>query len=288
MLNVHPLFDPGVSMSGDTSAFFDVKRENQIATISVLDTATREKMRSKGGSSHWEMAKVLNEIRTDNSIRVIVITGAVDGEFWCPPPQAAQDDEHRQVQRSSSAALWRTFTGTTMLHEVMAEIEKPIVARVNGDAVGTGASVLFNSDLSVAVEDAMIVDHHMSMGELDKWGAPFGMVPGDGGLALAPLHMPPMMMKEFLMLAKPFSARAFADLGIINYAVARSELDAVVDDLVARLLRRSSYALAWTKRVANRQTVAHMNMTWDAASAYEHINFLQHQLLGEGKKYTLD
>src|SRR6185437_10482062 len=98
-------------------------------------------------------------------------------------------------------------------------------ARVNGDAVGTGASVLFNSDLSVAVEDALIVDHHMGMGDHEKWASDFGMVPGDGGLALAPLHMPPMMMKEFLMLARPFTAKEFADKGIINYAVPREELD---------------------------------------------------------------
>lgn len=275
-------------MGAGSSDFFEVTRHDQVATIAVADSATREELRSKGGSIHWHYAQLLNELRTDNSVRVIVLTGASDGEFWVPPLAAARDAEHSKAHRSNTSSLWRTFTGVNIAHQAMAEIEKPIVARVNGDAVGTGASVLFNSDLSVAVEDALIIDHHMAMGEHEKWAADFAMVPGDGGLALAPLHMPPMMMKEFLMLARPFTARDLADKGIINYALPRAELDAKVDELVGRLLARSSYALAWTKRVANRRTVEHMNATADAASAYELVTFLTHELLDEGQKLTLE
>ena len=130
-----------------------------------------------------------------------------------------RDADHSRARHANPSTLWRTFTGISIAHEAMAAIEKPIVARVNGDAVGTGASVLFNCDLAVAVEDTLIADHHLSMGELEKWGTTFGMVPGDGGLALAPLHMPPMKVKEFLMLAEPYSAKEFAEQGIINYAV---------------------------------------------------------------------
>src|SRR6185312_10315262 len=153
----------------------------------VADSATREAVRLKGGSIHWHFAQLLNDLRTDNSVRVIVLTGATDGEFWVPPLAAVRDAPHSRAHRSNTSALWRTFTGVNIVHQALVEIEKPIVARVNGDAVGTGASVLFNSDLSVAVEDALIVDHHMGMGDHEKWASDFGMVPGDGGLALAPL-----------------------------------------------------------------------------------------------------
>ena len=275
-------------MASNESPFFDVVIENQVATIQVLNSSSREELREHGGSIHWEYAKLLNDLRTDNGVRVVVITGVKDGEFWVPPLANAQQSKTSKRLRSNSGALWKTFTGITIAHQAMAEMEKPIVARVNGDAVGTGASVLFNSDLSVAVETAIIADHHMSMGELPKWATAFGMVPGDGGLALAPLHMSPMKVKEFLMLAKPYTAREFADQGIINYAVEREELDEVTDDIVRRLLRRASYALAWTKRVANRRLVEHMNLTLDAASAYELVNFLTHEFLDEGSKQVLD
>jgi hypothetical protein len=48
-----------------------------------------------------------------------------------------------------------------------------------------------------------------------------------------------------------------------------------VDDIVGRLLKRSAYALAWTKRVANRHLMAQLDMTLDAGAAYELVNFHQ-------------
>jgi enoyl-CoA hydratase/carnithine racemase len=87
--------------------------------------------------------------------------------------------------------------------------------------------------------------------------------------------MSPAKAKEYLFLAKPYTGRELADAGIINYAVPTAELDGVVGDMVERLLKRSAYALAWTKRTANRHVVQQLNLTLDAAAAYEMVNFLQ-------------
>jgi hypothetical protein len=62
----------------------------------------------------------------------------------------------------------------------------------------------------------------------------------------------------------------------------------VVDDIVARLLKRSAYALAWTKRIANRHVVEQLNRTLDAGAAYEMVNFLQIEKLGWQDKKSLD
>ena len=71
---------------------------------------------------------------------------------------------------------------------------------------------------------------------------------------------------------------------MINYAVPREELDAKVDELVNALLRRSAYALAWTKRTANRLVAQAVNTTIDASVAYEMINFLQLARVGHDPK----
>lgn len=277
--------------SGDGGGFFWLERDGQVARIAVAGCADREEPRRHGGSVHWEFAALLNRLRTDNGVRVIVITGAADGEFWVPPPTAVEGAAHSRKHRSDPAALWRTFTGITQLHQAMAEIEKPIVARVNGDAVGTGSSVLFNSDLSVAVADALVADHHLGMGDIPRYGSSFGMVPGDGGLSLVPLHMTPMQAKEYLMLAKPYRAGELATMGLINLAVPAGDfgaLDAAVDDLTERLLRRPAYALAWTKRVVNRRVAEHLNLTADAAAGYELVTYLQHEMQDDAQSQTLE
>ena len=159
----------------------------------------------------------------------------------------------------------------------MTEIEKPIVGKINGDAVGFGQSLAFGCDIIVAAQNARFVDHHMGMDEVEGFEREFSIVPGDGGLGLLPLFMSPARAKEYLMLAREYRADELERLGIINYAVPPGELDAKVDEIVARLLKRSAYALAWTKRVANRRVAQHLNLTLDAAAAYEMLTLVHRQ-----------
>ena len=157
----------------------------------------------------------------------------------------------------------------------MVDLDRPIVAKVNGDAIGWGSSVAFASDFIIAREDARIADHHMGMGEVQPFRTAAGMVPGDGGLAHIPSHMSPMLAKEYLMLARVFTGRELADMGVINYAVPAAELDARVDAMVAALLKRSAFALAWTKRVAGQHIKAQLQLRLDAAAAYQLVNIYQ-------------
>ena len=125
-------------------------------------------------------------------------------------------------------------------HQTLAEMEKPVVGKINGDAVGFGQSMAFACDIIVAREDAVFMDHHMGgvretvdeSGNVRQMGHEFSNVPGDGGLALIPLLMPLPRAKEYLMLAEPYKATDLAELGIINHAVPAAELDAKVDDIV--------------------------------------------------------
>ena len=176
----------------------------------------------------------------------------------------------------------------------MAEMEKPIVARVNGDAIGFGQSLVFACDIIVARKDANFLDHHMAGsfraeygGEMKDGGHAFSSVPGDGGMALVPLFMSPTKAKEYLMLAKPYTAVEMERMGVINYAVEPEELDAKVQEMVDGLLARGSYALAWTKRVVNRRVVDHLNMTLDAGIGYEMATFLQLDRLNGVEPKTL-
>ena len=77
-------------------------------------------------------------------------------------------------------------------------------------------------------------------------------------------------------------------MNVINYAVPEAELDAKVNELAQALLRRSAFALAWTKRTCNRHVVNQLNMTLDAAAAYEMVNFLQLERLGGKDPLSLE
>ena len=266
----------------------DIVRNGQIATIELkrLEKHVRELMRTekRGGAQRAsEVARALNELRNDDSIRVIVITGKAD-VFTIPPSSYGH--------HGNPGNDWDIMSGVTKAVEAMCTIEKPVIAKVNGHAVGFGANLVLACDFIIAREDAIIADHHMSAGDLVIDGQMVGsadhcMVTGDGGTVFAPLKMPLAMAKEYLMLARPFTAKELATMGVVNYAVPASELDAKTDEMAQRLLKRNAYALAMTKRVLNKQAMAQFNQSHDASLAYEFLNFYmqtpQAKELGKGR-----
>ncbi|MFQ5426548.1 MAG: enoyl-CoA hydratase/isomerase family protein [Gaiellales bacterium] len=257
--------------------------DGQVATVTIIPPRNLE-----GGTAdlHWELGEVFSQLRGDTTTRVVVLTGE-DGELYQPMSGEFYDTPELRGYVADPEHSWKTFTGLVRLHQTMAELEKPIVGKVNGNALGFGSSLVLACDLIIADEEALIIDIHLGMGEVKEGGPNFGIVSGDGGSALAPLFFSPAKAKEFLMLAKRYTGRELADMNVINYAVPASELDAKVDEIVQALLRRSSYALAWTKRTCNRRVADHLNMTLDSAAAYEMVNFLQIDRLDGSDPMTL-
>jgi len=264
--------------------------KDQVATIRqrTRDEMTPEQIAQAGRSPAPmpALAQLLEAIRADDGIRVVVLHRG--GGKQAGIPGATYESKEWQAHHNDPATLWKTFNGIIRLHEVMASMEKPIVAQVNGDVIGAGCNIVFASDLIVAREDARFIDHHLGMGQANPIGPPFGLVPGDGGMALAPLYFSPPLAKEFLMLAKEYTARELADRLIINYAVPADQLDTLVSDLVKRLLERPAYPLAWAKRVANRHVIEQLNRTLDASAGYEMAGLMQLERNGWADKKTLD
>lgn len=262
-----------------------ISMRDQVATIKLRPVSVTFQ-ESPPGDPHIELPTALEAMRTDGDIRVIVITGESDGEFLC----AGSPDYYRSDKAADRLAdpygQFPVGQGVMRTFQAMTEIEKPIVARVNGDAIGFGQSIVLGSDLIIAREDVFISDVHLGMGEVVRSdsgsavGLPFGVAPGDGAGALIPLFLTPALAKEYMFLSKSYTAAELADMHVINRAVPAADLDAVVDGYVERLLKRSAFALAWTKRILNRRVADQLNLTLDASSAYEQLSLLQIQHLG--------
>ena len=258
----------------DYSSFVSAKVTcaEQVATVEIVPYGPELESRDR----HWEMGELFSRMRGDNSIRVVVLTG--QGEDFLVPPARVAPGSTRGY--TDPQVAWNIFTGLIRCHEAMALMEKPIVAKVNGNAIGFGANLVFASDLIVMSTSARIADHHLAMGDVPGVDLAFGVVPGDGGLARMPTIMTPVRAKEYLMLAREFSPAELEAMGAINYAVTPDELTPRIDEMVAALLRRPAYSLAWTKRLANKAIIAHLNSVLDAAAAYEMVDFFHLEKMG--------
>lgn len=257
-----------------------VTRADGIGTIAILPTS---KHRQGGaGSAHSELGTALTDFRFDHDIRVVVITG--DGEtFYLGPPGRPR------MEGRIPGDDWDLTQGLQHTLQTVIEMEKPVIAKVNGHASGFGASLIFACDFIIAFEDAVLGDSHLGMGEGKHFplGRPdSGTAPGDGGNVFVPLYMSPPVAREYLWLARQFTGAELARMGCINAAVPATELDEAVQRMAESLIRRPPYALALAKRAFNRYLAERFNQSFDLAWSYEMLNFYQHGRYEGGRGTT--
>ena len=215
---------------------------------------------------HSEFSDVLWRLRFDNDVRVVVLRGAGERYFLSHFPEepsaeaVVTEDRYYEILNNSSPAMI----------ESILRMPKPVIAMVNGDALGIGASIAFACDIIIAAEDAYITDSHMAKYYWsDDADIHDGAVAGDGGAVFWPLNMALCIAKEHLMLARPTTAKELWDMHSINRAVPRSELQKTVDDMVSLLLDRPAWALGWTKLAVNKRVLQNAELTLQASLALE-------------------
>ncbi len=143
----------------------------------------------------------------------------------------------------------------------MLDFPKVLVAKVNGHAMGLGATVALFCDVVFAADHAKIGDPHVKM----------GLSAGDGGAIIWPQLIGYARARELLMLGEPLTAPKAAEWGLIAHCLPADELDAAVDAFVARMRGGAMKAIIATKLTVNlglRQVAA---AVMDASIAYENL-----------------
>jgi len=232
---------------------------------------------------HEALGWALHNVRYDAGVKLIVITGREDGEFYSVPAVTHYEapgtlDRINPLKRPGGFAGPSHYPDAI---ETLAQIEKPVIARVNGDVIGFGQSVLWGCDIIIAREDAVISDVHIGQGDVidhtrTARGFPMAITPGDGAMAFFPLFLPPTKLKEYMFLSRAWTAGELAKMNIVNYAVPAGELDDVFNDIMERLAARPASVLAHTKRVCNKHVIQQANLARDLSGAYEILDLWEH------------
>ncbi|MFI7361308.1 enoyl-CoA hydratase/isomerase family protein [Streptomyces sp. NPDC050149] len=180
---------------------------------------------------HRRLSEVWRELAEDRQARAVVLTGAgrafsAGGDF-----DHLLRHHHDPELRQQSIRLDRTIQ-TDMLRFPL-----PVVAAVNGPAVGLGCSLALGCDLVLMAEDAYLADPHVSV----------GLVAGDGGVTLWPLLTSLLRVKEYLFTGDRIPASAAVELGLANRVVPTDDLMREALALAHRLAAQPAEALRATK-----------------------------------------
>lgn len=185
---------------------------------------------------HEALPRVLAALSRDREARAVVLTGA--GRAFSAGGDFATFERHAQdlELRRQTLRLGRR------LFEELVNVHLPVVAAVNGPAVGLGATVVTACDIVFIAEHTFLADPHVTV----------GLVAGDGAAATWPMHTSLLRAKEFLLTGDRMPAAVAVELGLANRAVPSESL---LDEALAfahRLAALPPQAVQDTKAVLNQ------------------------------------
>jgi len=201
----------------------------------MLVTINRPEARNACNQAVWlGGGEALVEAEKDVSVRAIVVTGAGDQSFCAGADLKAIARGERIVPEDPVKAAWG-FAGI-----VRHNVSKPIIAAVNGTALGGGTELALSCDLIVASETATF-----GLPEVKR-----GLLAGAGGAFRIVQQLPRKIGMELLLTGDPITAARALELGLVNQVVPQAEVVAAALALAERITVNAPLSVQASKRIA--------------------------------------
>ena len=205
--------------------------DRSIATITFRNP---KKLNAWDGQMLDELIATLDEISKNDEVRLLILTGegkafsvGADMNWFTPDPLT-----HRFRMQARFAHHF---------FDTLEELEKPVLAAINGVCVGGGLELALSCDLRVATEQA-------------RFGFPevnAGIIPGSGGCSRLARLVGVGMAKELVLTGELISAADAKSIGLVNAVVTDDELMAKTRDYAEKILKRGPLAVGMAKQIIN-------------------------------------
>jgi len=218
-----------------------------------------ESLNSVNERLHEELARVFIDISRDRDTRVVVLTG--EGRAF-----SAGGDINMMTSMQESS--YKTLQEGYDIVRRLIEVPQIVIARLNGHAIGLGATIALYCDIIIANKNAKISDPHIQV----------GLVAGDGGAGIWPMVLGPAKAKQYLLTGDPLTAEDAEKLGLINEAVSPDDLDERVNYWAERFVQSPQLALQLTKRSINKELKRLVDNVVEPSLMFEGITFFSDDL----------
>jgi enoyl-CoA hydratase len=224
--------------------------------ILELVMANAGRLNAATEAMHRELALVWRAIDTDDSVRVVIVRGegsnfSSGGDF---------DMIDRMIE--DEATLIRVWKEASDLVYNLINCSKPVVSAIRGSAVGAGLAIALLADVSIAAEDARILDGHTRL----------GVAAGDHAVIIWPLLCGLAKARYYLLTNKSLSGAEAERIGLVAVAVPDAQVLETAFDIARTFAGGSTTAIRWTKHALNNW-LRLAGPSFDASLALEFLGF---------------
>ena len=226
------------------------------AGILELVIANKGRLNAATEAMHRDLALVWRAIDTDDAVRAVVVRG--EGSNF----SSGGDFDMIERMIDDEATLIRVWKEASDLVYNLINCSKPVVSAIRGSAVGAGLAIALLADVSIAADDARILDGHTRL----------GVAAGDHAVIIWPLLCGLAKARYHLLTNKPLSGAEAERIGLVAAAVPDAEVLGSAFDAARTLAAGSATAIRWTKHALNNW-LRLAGPSFDTSLALEFLGF---------------
>lgn len=240
-------------MKYDSYERIRISKAGRILTLALSNPG---RMNAVDGRMHEELSNIFYDVQNDHHVDIVILQGEGNAFSAGGDIEWMRDAAEGKVQGPTTVEAKKIIFG-------LLDLEKPIIAKVRGPAIGLGCTVALFCDVIIAADTARFADPHVRV----------GVVAGDGGAVIWPQLVGYAKAKEYLMTGDPVLASEAERIGLINHVVPEADLDKRVDAFASKLAAGAPQAIKYTKVAVNLRLKEIAHTILDASLAYEMLTF---------------
>ena len=237
--------------------FLQTTREGAIVTLTMNQPETRNAL--TGNNAVQEFVDACDAIRLDTSIRCVIVTGA--GPVFCSGGNVK--DMQRFFNQDIKPDLIREEyrNGIQRLPKALYNLDVPVIAAINGPAIGAGLDLTCMCDIRIASDKATFAESFVKV----------GIVPGDGGAWLLPRAVGMSKASEMAFTGEALNAQEALACGLVSRVVAPDALMAEALKLARKITANPGAVLRMTKRLLREGERSSLESLLELSAGYQAI-----------------
>lgn len=241
----------------DAFARFSRIRASRHGRVLKLELSNPGLRNAVDAQMHHELSEIFTAAQEDPESLAVLLTGDQAGNAFCAGGDIRWMRESLETGSGGPGPVEAKRIVASLL-----DMEKPIVAAINGPAVGLGATIALLCDVIFIGESGHVADPHVRV----------GVVAGDGGALIWPQLIGVARAKEYLMTGDPVPAAEAERIGLVNRVVADDALQDAAMTFARRLAEGAPQAVQHTKTAVNL-LLKQLWPVFEASLAYEMQSF---------------